>query len=176
MTFEEVSALLAVANAVYQDRFKVTQASIGIWVQMLGDLSAAEATAALHAHIATSPHPPTIADIRTRAATAAAALPGADEAWGEVMQQVQRRGRGRAWTFSHPAIAQTVERIGQDSICDCPVDNLSTLRAQFTRAYETCGKRTLHEANVGRLESHMAELIGHVAEKLKLPEGPKEPS
>lgn len=180
MTREEVSILLGVLKAAYPARMEITPQAVGLWTEMLGDCELEEVTRAAKAHIATSPHPPSIADIRTKVAVSTAGVPDGDVAWGEVMAQVNRRGRGRSWSFSHPAIGETVERLGQDAICDTPVESIGTTRAQFLRAYEHAKGRALNEANVGRLQAYQQAqlaapvqgLLEDVSKRLKREDDP----
>lgn len=160
MNRNETTALLGVLKAAYPARLAVTPEAIAIWTDMLADVDLASASAAAREHIATSPHPPTIADIRQRAAHAAVGAPDADQAWAEVQDQIARRGRGRSWSFSHPAIGIAVAGFGSDALCNAPVENLGTIRAQFRATYEAGKGRSVAAANVGRLESHRRAELG----------------
>jgi hypothetical protein len=152
MTAEEVTALLAVAKANWP-RTEVTPAMVALWSGMLGDLGVAEATAAMHAHIAESQWWPTIADIRGRAARAAVGAPAPEEALAEMVRGISKFGRARSPKWSHPAIEATVDAMGWVSICDSPAD-LIAVRARFLELYDSAAKTAERRENVGRLEAH----------------------
>ncbi|MBQ1297786.1 MAG: hypothetical protein IIY21_27350, partial [Clostridiales bacterium] len=55
-------------KAAYGDKFNLDKAGLRVWLDNLSDLPTAEVKQAVRAVIMTSPFPPTIADIRKRAA------------------------------------------------------------------------------------------------------------
>lgn len=154
MTKAEVVALLAVCKAAYGDRVSVDDNAVALWHDMLSDLESGEAIAAVKRHVATSPHPVTIADIRKAVADATTGLPGWEQAWSEVLREVRRVGREGIPRFSHEATGGAIAALGWREFCNSDEGDIGVWRAQFRDAYGGFKGRALDAANVGRLERH----------------------
>lgn len=152
MTKSEAAAMLAIAGLAYSK--PIDPAAAEVWASMLADVSSEDGASALRSHMANSQFFPTIADIRKRVALRRSPPMDAGSAWGEVQRSVSSQGRYRNPTWSHPAIAHAVNSIGWIAICDCDVDNLNTLRAQFERYLKSAVENQQDAANVGQLEAH----------------------
>lgn len=144
--------MLAIAGLAYSK--PVDPAAAGVWADMLPDVSSEDGARALRAHIATSPHFPTIADIRRRVGSKRSPQIDAGSAWGEVQRSISSQGRYRNPQWSHPAIAHAVNAIGWIAICDSDTDDAGTLRAQFERYLKSAVDNQQEAANVGQLEAH----------------------
>lgn len=136
----DVCALLGVAKAAYP-RMEVSVPTEALWCELLADLDGDAAAAALKRHIATSPHPPTVADLRRLAAPQ---LPSAAAAWAEVLEKARGIGRERAW--SHAAIGRAVEGVGWEAIRYS--EQVGVERAHFLRVYAEEASRADEQARM----------------------------
>ena len=122
-------------------------ARAAIYREYLDDLSPAEvADAVAHALQSGGRFLPTISELRAYIAESKCDLPDADVAWGEVLRAVSRWGRYRIPQWSSPAMAEAVEAVGWQAICDS--ENQDVTRAHFARAYRATRVRALHEVQV----------------------------
>lgn len=170
MNIEETAELLARVSDAYQARApKPAPSVLAMWARMLADLDAADAQLALDEHVASSPHPPTIADIRSRAIARRIGLPDVAAAWEEVTRAIQRCGRDHEPKWSHPAIERAVGAMGWRELCNTTEDNLPTVRAQWRGFFLATGETLARRENVGALEAHGKRLGGTSAgDALKL--------
>lgn len=142
-TIEQVTALLGVIAAAHPDRFEITDERIDVYADLLADLDITDLKAATRQHLATSPHPPTIADLRRGCAQVSApAMPDWGEAWRELLDQIGRVGSYGAPSWSHPVIAEAVRQFGPwREVCAMEIDQTPTNRAQFRQIYEAIAGR-----------------------------------
>lgn len=150
----DVTDFVATIADAYPERFRVTPSLTRLWALMLADLEPQDAMRALQAHLAESPHVPTIADIRRRVAECRVSPIDVGGAWGEVQRAVASVGSYRTPTFDNPAVAYAVECLGWKAICHTLQDDLPTLRAQFERYLRGYQDGQRRAANVGALEAH----------------------
>lgn len=142
--------------AVFVDRLKTafpkdnllsTPDQMEWWYDLLKELPYQTAMLALKKYALSNKFPPTIAELMEIAANLAAErLPDSDEAWGEVTRAVRRYGymnELKALESLSETVRKTVERIGYQSICQSPCDQINTFRAQFKGFYEAEYRRTL---------------------------------
>lgn len=142
--------------AVFVDRLKTafpkdnllsTPDQMEWWYDLLKELPFQTAMLSLKKYALSNKFPPTIAELMTIAADLMAErLPDADEAWGEIMQAVRKYGypqEAKALASLSETVRKTVERIGYQSICQSPCDQINTFRAQFKGFYEAEYRRTL---------------------------------
>lgn len=97
----------------------------------------------------------------------------ADEAWAEVLQQMQHPGYYGVPIWSSAAIAETMKSFGRwKDFCIIELDQLPTVRAQFLRIYEAQRARR-HDDRLMLLE--VKERIAQIAENkryaLNAPQG-----
>lgn len=141
MTQSEIIKLFAAISAAYprDETFSaVSERTARIWASLLSDISSEAALSALTSHMASSPFPPTVADIRKWA------LPtdGDDgaAAWGRVMEAMRRYGSydpqgakalmgGKAW--------ELVRTLFPSWRHLCASENMETNRAHFIRAWDS---------------------------------------
>lgn len=147
-TIEQVTALLGVIAAAHPDRFEITDERIDVYADLLADLDITDLKAATRQHLATSPHPPTIADLRRLCVEVSApALPEWGEAWAELLDRIGRVGYVGTPTWSHPVIAEAVRQFGTWSvICQMEIADTGTHRAQFRQVYEAVAGRAQRTA------------------------------
>lgn len=175
MTRDEVRKLLGTAMIAYPkwlaDKDKHELSAVAeVWFRMLGDIDYQLADAALAKHVATSPFPPSIAELRSAALSLLPGdgLPDGDEAWGEVVYHLQHTGYMRTPEWSHPAIGRTVEAMWGSWANACATvmtDSLNVDRAQFVRMYETMCKRHREDA---LLPAPVKEIAAQLADKLRV--------
>lgn len=71
--------------------------------------------------------------------------PGVVEAEAELRQAIAQQGRYVKPVFSHPALANTVNALGWENICDTPETDLHWM---FVKTYENAAKNHLVETAV----------------------------
>jgi len=144
MTKTETVKLLAVISAAYPN-MQVTEATVEIWHELLGDLGFNIVLTAAKKLILESPYPPTIADIRKRAVEVMTPLEDrldAAEAWGEVMRALRVFGYYReaeALQSMSPRTAKVVRWMGWSEICLS--EELGVARGQFMKMYQQVAER-----------------------------------
>ena len=144
----ETVKLLAVISAAYPN-MQVTEATVEIWHELLGDLKLNIALIAAKKLILESPYPPTIADIRKRAVeimTPPEDRIDAAEAWGEVMRALRVFGYYReaeALKSMSPRTAKVVRFMGWSEICLS--EELGVVRGQFIKMYQQVAEREYKE-------------------------------
>ena len=147
-TIEQVTALLGVIAAAHPDRFEITDERIDVYADLLADLDITDLKAATRQHLATSPHPPTIADLRRGCAQVSApAMPAWGEAWRELLDQIGRVGSYGTPSWSSPVVAEAVRRFGPwRELCAMEIDDTATHRAQFRDMYNAVAHRARETA------------------------------
>jgi hypothetical protein len=161
MTKGECMAMLAVAAKAYGR--EVTEGTIGVWAEFMGDITPEEGVRAVREHIADSPHFPAVADVRKRVAAYRAPQVDPGSAWAEVRRAICRVGCYGNPTWSAPAVAHAVDALGWVTICHTDEDDVPTLRAQFERYLKGYLDGERRAANVGALERHHEERRGALA-------------
>ena len=144
MTKTETVKLLAVISAAYPN-MQVTEATVDLWHELLGDQDLNIVLVAVKKLILESPYPPTIADIRKRAVevmTPPEDRIDAAEAWGEVQRAIRLYGYYReaeALESMSPRTAKVVRWIGWSEICLS--EDLGVVRGQFLKMYQQVAER-----------------------------------
>ena len=176
MTKGEVAKLLAVLAASYP-KFEVDDLKVQIWYEMLGDLDYSVASLAVKKLIMQNTFPPTIADVRKRAAeimTPPEDQINASEAWGEVMRAIRHYGyyqEAEALASMSPRAAKVARLMGWQEICHS--ERPDVVRGQFLKMYETVANR---EKQDRLLPVAMRDEIQRLAENMSikmLEEGPE---
>lgn len=152
MTRDEFSRCIALVGHYWPHGTNTWTADVlEAWESLLLDLDP-YATAAAIQVLATEgrewPPPPGV--VRRKAHDLTDPLPSADEAWGEIRDQIRRVGSTRgtldyrtgdviqpAW--SHPLIGQTADRLGWDQLCRS--ENEMADRAHFLRIWADTSTR-----------------------------------
>jgi len=137
MTKKELAQVLAVLSAAYP-RWEITEELPVVYYDLLGDLDIAVLRQAAREWAMVEKWPPTIADLRQKAASICGYLaPTSGQAWAEIMAAIQN-GSYNSW--SHPSISKAVRQFGLQEIRFS--DNLSVTRAQFLKVYAEIEKQT----------------------------------
>ncbi|CDG37231.1 hypothetical protein CTHBC1_2648 [Acetivibrio thermocellus BC1] len=168
MTKAETVKLLAVINAAYPN-MQISEATVSVWHELLGDLNINLVLAATKKLILESPYPPTIADIRKRAVEIMT-LPedriNAAEAWGEVEKAIRWYGYYReaeALASMSPRTAKVVRYIGWREICLS--EEPGVVRGQFMRMYTQVAEREQKEQ---LLPASLKETIQKLANEMNV--------
>lgn len=148
MTKAEAVKLFAVITASYprDTAFAAADAQMaGVWAKMLADVPYEIAENAVTAHVANSPFPPSIAEIRqwTAKAVMIAAM-DADQAWGYVLGAIRDHGYydpSGAKTSMPAKVWETVMRIYPTWEQICMSENGIADRAHFMRMWDARTKR-----------------------------------
>src|SRR5690625_1254124 len=152
MNKTEIIKLIRVLSANYRNfpEQGKEQDTVMLWESMLDDMDYDTGRAAVKAHIARSPFPPTIADIRDSAVMLANRdSMDAIEAWGEVVKAIRKYGfynQAEAMESLPQEVREMVERFTWRELCLS--ENIDTLRAQFRMAWETMQKRRVEEKKI----------------------------
>jgi len=172
----ETVQLLAVINAAFPN-MQVTEAMVSLWHELLGDLEFNLAKAAVKKLLLESPYPPSIADIRKRAAeiiTPPEERIDASEAWGEVIRAIHRYGYYRqeeALASMSPRTAKVVRYMGWQEICLS--EEPSVIRGQFLKMYNIVTEREKQERLLpASLKEEIQKLTDGMS--MKMLEGGKE--
>jgi hypothetical protein len=172
---QETASLLATVQRLWPTvpfQTKVDAAMVRAWQVVLADIPHTAAEALLvntaRAGAAFPPPPGQIAEqvIATRDDLTGSTAPTPDDAWGEVLAVVQRRGwyRGMPESWSHPAVEQVARSLGWDELCH---GDPMVVRAHFLRLYPEAARR---HTSVRRRDETFSMLQGHVGHEL--PAGP----
>lgn len=142
MNRAETVQLLAFITAFYPD-WKLTEATIEAWHEMLRDLEFEVAKTAVKRVISRKRYLPTVAEIREEAASLLRPeLMSGEEAWALVADAVREFGYYREMDARErmPALVERVVRaIGWDEICLS--EEPGVVRAHFIRLYEALARR-----------------------------------
>lgn len=160
----EVAKLVSICSANYRNWLPEDKVddTVNLWVLMLADLNYEVGQAAVMAHLARSPYPPTISDIRN--AAIAVTEPNrleAIEAWDLINQAIRKYGFYRAeqaMASLPPEVADMARKFTWESLCTS--ENEETLRAQFRMAWETQAKRTREDKQIAPVVMKMIESSG----------------
>jgi len=148
MTKTDTVKLLAVISAAYPN-MQITEATVALWHDLLGDLNFSLALTATKKLLLESPYPPTIADIRKQVAditTPQEDCIDAAKAWGEVERAIQYYGCYReveALSSMSPQTAKVARYIGWREICLS--EEPGVVRGQFLKMFSQIMERERKE-------------------------------
>lgn len=149
MEREEFKTIVKGLKAVYaQPAFIADADAFEIWYGMLQDLPYKQASLAAQRHMANSPFPPTIADIRKLCAGEAGAL-NVDDAWGMVLKAIRTYGymREAEALESLPEPCRGVVRnMGWQNLCQS--ETIMAERAFFRDSYRPKMEAVQQERNM----------------------------
>lgn len=176
----EIDQCLAALAVVYPQHFKqygkTADFARELYHKIWRDIDGALLEAATNQWLSTArPFHPSPGELRDLALTLIERGNGdksADEAWAEVLQQMQHPGYYGVPTWSSAAIAETMKSFGRwKDFCIIELDQLPTVRAQFLRIYEAQRARR-HDDRLMLLE--VKERIAQIADQKQIGiEGPK---
>lgn len=161
MTLEQAGVLLDALHAAFPE-VTISVETAQLYARFLEDIDIDRGAEVVATWIAfDGKRFPRISELR---ALAAPAMPDADQAWEEARRAAGSVGSYRSPSFSHPAIAEAVKAIGWMDICQTPIDQLGTLRAQFGRAYEAVKRRRIGAESKQLVAAIVQQLPQHALE------------
>ena len=175
MEREEFKLIVKGMKAVYaQPTFIADADAFDMWYELLKDLPYQAVSLAASTHMARSPYPPTIADLREICMESAdMAQMSVDDAWGMVLKAVRTYGymREAEALESFPEPCRTVvKNIGWQNICQS--ENLIAERAFFRDSYGNKAALMKQEAvipeGMRRQRKQLDEQIKRAAARLTL--------
>lgn len=146
MNPRETIKLMAILAAEYGDKFQITEARTDLWVEMLADLPYPLAESAVYKILSSSPFPPTISDVRKKAAESPDEIDAA-EAWGEVIRAVRNHGsygEKEAMETLSPRARKVITWMGWREICMS--EEVGVTRGQFLKMYQQVHERDKQDA------------------------------
>ncbi len=169
-TYAEVTEALGVILAHYPSGPELTSAHFKAYHGALEDIPIDLLSAAAQTIAVRNKFFPSAAELRQAAFALmeqANGVPGAYDAWGEVMKSFGPYGRHTgAPEWTHPLIGDAVDAIG-GYITLCNSENTVADRSRFIAAYETLQKR---EREVTRMLPVVREAMARIAAGTKMPE------
>ena len=141
---ETVKLFVLIANLYPRDTAfrNATAEMVAAWSAMLADVPFTTAQACLQAHVATSPFPPSIAEIKAWAAKFDHQFMDASEAWGIARKAISKWGvhaKAKARATTPADVWAVMDRMGYEDMCLS--ENPDVIRGQFTRLWEAHSKR-----------------------------------
>jgi O-methyltransferase involved in polyketide biosynthesis len=157
VTPAETAEALAIVTLI-RPEFQVSRGTVKIWHRLFVNTSAEDFTNALQQHFLTSKFAPMPADINE--ILSAPEHPSVSEAWSEVRRTIHKVGYYNKPEFSDTAIANVVQSIGWQVLCD--MTNPDTTRAHFMKLYEAETRSTTKRAMLNTKPELPAEVSEHV--------------
>lgn len=117
-----------------------------VYAKALRSLSLEQIEAAMNKLLRTMRFFPSVAEIYAEAESVTRYINGVedkspDEAWLEVVRQMQEAFVYKKPTFSTPEIERAALSMGWDALCQVPTEGMNTARSQFVKFYEGVLKR-----------------------------------
>lgn len=173
MEREEFKTIVKGLKSVYaQPTFIADADAFDVWYGMLQDLPYRQASLAAQQHMANSPYPPTISDIRRLCAGETEAL-SMDDAWGMVLRAIRTYGymRESQALESLPEPCRSVVRnMGWQNLCQS--ENIMAERAFFRDSYKPKLERVRQEqvmpAGIKGCNGRLGQRISEAASGLTL--------
>lgn len=142
----EVTKLVGVLAASFPQT-QVSAKSVNAYVAMLKDIPLDVLKIAVQQCVAESEFLPTIAKVRDKALSLVRPeRRDPMEAWGIVLQTIQRVGFYRSPTFDDPLIARAVDCLGWQYLCTS--ENVVADRAHFAKVYEQFREREIQDSRL----------------------------
>lgn len=125
---------------------KMNEGGLIVYAKALRALPLEQIEAAMNKSLRTMRFFPSVAEIFAEAESVTRYINGTedkspDEAWSEVVRQMQEVFIYKKPAFSTPEIEKAALAMGWDALCQVPVEGVNTARAQFLRLYEGVLKR-----------------------------------
>lgn len=155
--------MLAFPNA------KINLGTIKVYIGALSCLSDAELTAAVMKCLRTCKFFPSIAEIMEQAENMVQVATGTkhksnDEAWNEVLKQMNEAFIYKKPVFSTPEIESAALAMGWSGLCQTEIEDMGTIRAQFLRMYESTCKRKKEE----KVDNQVLDIVGKLGMDIKM--------
>jgi hypothetical protein len=145
MKKSESAALLSVLNTAYP-KHDLSEETIALYEQMLSDLDANAAMAAVQRIVTRAQWFPSIAEIREEATRDPNARRGS-EAWADVIKAIARTGMNGLPSFDDPVVDSAVQCMGWRALCLS--ENTPSDRMRFAEIYDAQTKRKQEVRQLG---------------------------
>lgn len=147
MTVADIVAQVRILAAAYP-RTPVPAETVAVYAVALADVEAGALVDAVARHVRTSPFFPTIAEIRTAVAEAAAAVPDPEAILAEVRAAIGDRGYNRPPRDGDlsPVALAVIDVVGWQTLCNS--DNPEADRAHVLRVAGTLRRRCIEAVNL----------------------------
>lgn len=173
MEREEFKTIVKGLKAVYaQPAFIPDADAFDVWYGMLRDLPYRQASLAVQQHMASSPYPPTISDIRRLCAGETEVL-SMDDAWGMVLKAIRTYGymrESQALNSLPEPCRSVVRNMGWQNLCQS--ENIMAERAFFRDSYkpklERIRQGEVIPAGIKECGGRLGQRIGEAANGLTL--------
>jgi len=147
---------------------KATEGTLEVYATALSCLSEAELTASVMKCMRTCKFFPSIAEIMEQAEHITQVASGTshksnDEAWTEVLKQINEAFIYRKPVFSTPEIESAALAMGWAGLCQTELEDMGTIRAQFLRMYESTCKRKKE----AKIDEQVLDVIGALGIEIK---------
>lgn len=155
--------MLAFPNA------KINLGTIKVYIAALSCLSDAGLTAAVMKCLRICKFFPSIAEVMEQADNMEQVSCGTkhktnDEAWNEVIKQMNDAFVYKKPVFSTPEIESAALAMGWAGMCQTETDNMGTIRAQFLKMYESTCKRKKE----AKIDSQVLDIVGKLGLEMKM--------
>ena len=147
--------ILAILTAAFPST-QIKKATAEIYIEFLIVMDFNLTRAAAHRLITTAKFFPTIAEITEAVEKFNPQLPGADQAWLEVMEQIRKTGYFGIPQFMTPCIMDAVKTIGWTNLCTS--EQIGVERAHFMKIYDAIKGR--HTDN--KINTQVLQLAGNI--------------
>jgi hypothetical protein len=87
-----------------------------------------------------------------------------DEAWNEVLKQMNDAFIYKKPVFSSPEIEIAALAMGWTGLCETATEDMGTIRAQFLKMYESVCKRKISE----KIDNEVLEIMGSLGIDMKM--------
>jgi hypothetical protein len=174
MIQKEVAFIILMINKAYpKSNVGEDDKTVNLWQAMLGDIPFNVAEIALKRLIATSPYPPTIADIRRNVTEAVMVhTETAEEAWTKVVSAVGMYGHGngdkvKAYIGVMAWKAVSALYGSWEGYCMADTGDTMTARAHFFKIYNAYLEREKNKIQIpASVREGMDKLAGHDMKEL----------
>ena len=148
---------------------KVNEGTIGVYATALSCLEEVELTASVMKCMRTCKFFPSIAEIMEQADNMVQVATGTkhksnDEAWKEVLQEMNDAFIYRKPVFSSDEIETAALAMGWNGLCQTEIQDMGTIRAQFLRMYESVCKRKKE----AKIDGQVIDVIGKLGMNIKM--------
>lgn len=154
MNYNEYMKSVKLMKSIWPDpNFLPDAFTVDTWYELLKDLPAEQAFAAIKRHAQTSRWPPAIADIRSQAVDMQTSGEDWSDGWDKLQTAIRKYGyyNEQAALDSMDEMTRTVvKRLGWKQICTTDLDDMMALRANFRMIYQEKTQKAKKDAAVSR--------------------------
>lgn len=160
MTPTQCAEMFEILDAAYPKE-RMTERQMAIYAAMLAPYPVDQVREAVVLHIHRSPWFPRVSDVIDKLTKREELDP--DQAWAEVLRNIRSVGYYGSPTWSHKAVAETVQAMGWQDLCVS--ENIEADRAHFMRFYQTAVTRQREDkilAEINALNPGLSGLLSNV--------------